>query len=47
MGIEYTFYFLIALAMISLGYLVLMSLIIGIPIYILIEKCHTQDEYYI
>ena len=47
MFIEYTFYFLIALAMISLGYLVLMILIIGIPIYILIQKCNTEDEYYI
>ena len=45
--VEYTFYFLIALAMISLGYLVLMTLIIGIPIYILIEKCRKGEEYYI
>ena len=39
---EYTFYFLIALAMISLGYLVLMILIIGIPIYILVEKIKNE-----
>ena len=40
--VEYTFYFLIALAMISLGYLVLMTLIIGIPIYILVEKIKNE-----
>ena len=42
MAIEYTFYFLIGVALISLGYLVLMALIIGIPIYILVEKIKNE-----
>ena len=41
---EYTFYFLISLALISLGYLVLLIMIICIPIYILIGKCKNEED---
>ena len=41
---EYTFYFLISLALISLGYLVLLITIICIPIYILIRKCKNEED---
>ncbi len=42
--IEYSFYFLISLALISLGYLVLLILIIYIPINFLIGKCKNEED---